>query len=162
MSLNKVQLIGNLGQDPEVRTSQGGQLIANLSVATSETWRDKTTGEKKERTEWHRVVVFNESAAKFAQQYLKKGNRVYVEGQAQTRKWQDKDGRDQYTTEIVITAFRGDLQSLERPTSNRPPAADSPSDYGRETTRDSRDHDARQMDSMRGSPGRDMDDDIPF
>ena len=113
-SVNKVILIGNLGKDPEVRRMQDGRPVVNLSVATSDTWRDKATGERKERTEWHRVVVFNENAAKFAEQYLKKGAKVYIEGALQTRKWQDQSGQDKYTTEVVIQAFNGQLTSLDR------------------------------------------------
>jgi single-strand DNA-binding protein len=104
-ALNKVQLIGNLGRDPEIRRTQDGRPIANMSVATGESWTDKTTGEKRERTEWHRVVIFNENLAKIAEQYLKKGARVYLEGALQTRKWQDRDGADKYTTEVVLQGF---------------------------------------------------------
>jgi single-strand DNA-binding protein len=111
-SLNKVQLIGSLGRDPEVRHSQDGKPIVNLSVATSETWRDKSSGERKEKTEWHRVVIFNEGLAKVAEQYLKKGSSVYLEGQLQTRKWTDKDGVEKFSTEIVLQNFRGELVML--------------------------------------------------
>src|SRR5260221_5568716 len=99
-SVNKVILVGNLGKDPEIRRTQDGRPIANLSVATSENWRDKATGERKEKTEWHRVVIFNEGLCKIAEQYLKKGAKVYLEGSLQTRKWQDKDGHDKYSTEV--------------------------------------------------------------
>ena len=101
-SVNKVILIGNLGKDPEIRRTQDGRPIANLSVATSESWRDKATGERKEKTEWHRVVIFNEGLCRIAEQYLKKGAKVYLEGQLQTRKWTDKDGVDKYSTEVVL------------------------------------------------------------
>jgi single-strand DNA-binding protein len=111
-SVNKVILVGNLGKDPEVRRTQEGSPIVNFTLATSENWRDKATGEKKEKTEWHRIVVFNENSAKFAEQYLKKGAKVYVEGQLQTRKWQDQSGADKYTTEVVIGRFNGALVSL--------------------------------------------------
>ena len=111
-SLNKVMLIGNLGKDPEVRHTQDGKAIVNLSVATAETWRDKATGEKKEKTEWHRVVIFNEGLAKIAEAYLKKGSTVYLEGQLQTRKWTDKDGVEKYSTEIVLQNFRGEMVLL--------------------------------------------------
>jgi single-strand DNA-binding protein len=111
-SVNKVILVGNLGKDPEVRRTQEGSPIVHMSVATSENWRDKSTGERKEKTEWHRVVVFNENSAKFAEQYLKKGAKVYVEGQLQTRKWQDQSGADKYTTEVVVGRFNGALVSL--------------------------------------------------
>lgn len=104
-SVNKVILVGNLGRDPEVRHTQDGKPIVNLSIATSETWRDRNTGERKERTEWHRVVIFNEGLAKVAEQYLKKGSTVYIEGQLQTRKYTDKDGVEKYSTEVVLQGF---------------------------------------------------------
>jgi len=112
-SVNKVILIGNLGRDPEVRQTQDGSPVVNLSVATSETWRDKASGERRERTEWHRVVIFNERLAEVAQKYLKKGSKVYVEGQLQTRKWTDQSGQDKYTTEVVLSRFRGELTMLD-------------------------------------------------
>lgn len=112
-SVNKVILIGNLGSDPEIRRTQDGRPIANLSLATAESWRDKATGERKEKTEWHRVVVFNEGLCKIAEQYLKKGSKVYVEGQLQTRKWQDKDGKDKYSTEVVLQNFGATLTMLD-------------------------------------------------
>ena len=112
-SVNKVILVGNLGKDPEIRRTQDGRPIANLSVATSESWRDKATGERKEKTEWHRVVIFNEGLCKVAEQYLKKGAKVYLEGQLQTRKWTDKDGVEKYSTEIVLSRFRGELVLLD-------------------------------------------------
>jgi len=112
-SVNKVILVGNIGRDPEVRSTQEGGKIVNLSIATSETWRDKASGERKERTEWHRVVIFNENLAKVAEAYCKKGSKVYVEGQLQTRKWQDQSGADKYSTEIVLSRFRGELQLLD-------------------------------------------------
>jgi single-strand DNA-binding protein len=111
-SVNKVILIGNLGRDPEVRTFQNGGKVVNLRIATSENWRDKASGEKKERTEWHSVAIFNENLAKIAEQYLKKGSTVYIEGQLETRKWQDQSGADRYTTEIVLRQFRGELTLL--------------------------------------------------
>jgi single-strand DNA-binding protein len=112
-SVNKVILIGNLGTDPEVRHTQDGRPICNLSIATSDSWRDKQSGERKERTEWHRVVIYNESLCKVAQQYLKKGSKVYLEGQLQTRKWQDNSGQDRFTTEIVLQNFSGQLTMLD-------------------------------------------------
>ena len=112
-SVNKVILVGNLGADPEIRRTQDGRPIANLRIATSETWRDKNSGERKEKTEWHNVVIFNDNLAKVAEQYLKKGMKVYVEGQLQTRKWQDQTGNDRYTTEVVLQKFRGELQMLD-------------------------------------------------
>jgi single-strand DNA-binding protein len=112
-SVNKVILVGNLGKDPEVRRLGNGDPVVNLSVATSETWRDKTSGERKEKTEWHRVVIFNQNIAKTAEQYLRKGSKVYLEGQIQTRKWTDQAGVEKYSTEIVIQNFRGELVMLD-------------------------------------------------
>ena len=112
-SVNKVILVGNLGADPEVRRTQDGRPIVNLRIATSDTWRDKATGERKEKTEWHRVVIFSEGLAKVAEQYLKKGAKVYIEGALQTRKWQDKDGQDRYSTEIVLQGFNSTLTMLD-------------------------------------------------
>ncbi len=112
-SVNKVILVGNLGADPEVRRLNSGDMVVNLRIATSETWRDKNSGERKEKTEWHNVVIFNDQLAKVAEQYLKKGMKVYVEGQLQTRKWQDQTGNDRYTTEVVLQKFRGELQMLD-------------------------------------------------
>jgi single-strand DNA-binding protein len=112
-SVNKVILVGNLGRDPEVRRMTSGEPIVNLSVATSESWRDKASGERKEKTEWHRVVIFNENLAKVAEQYLKKGSKVYLEGQLTTRKWTDKDGAEKYSTEVVLNRFRGELVLLD-------------------------------------------------
>ena len=112
-SVNKVILIGNLGKDPEVRRMTSGEPIVNLSIATSENWRDKASGERKEKTEWHRVVIFNKNLAEVAEKYLKKGSKVYVEGQLQTRKWTDKDGAEKYSTEVVLQNFRGELTMLD-------------------------------------------------
>lgn len=112
-SLNKVTLIGNLGRDPEVRRLNSGEPVVNLRIATAETWKDKGSGERRERTEWHSVVIFNENLAKIAEQYLKKGAKVYLEGQLQTRKWQDQGGQERYTTEIVLQRYRGELTMLD-------------------------------------------------
>jgi single-strand DNA-binding protein len=112
-SVNKVILVGNLGADPEVRHTQDGRPIVNLRVATSESWRDKTSGERREKTEWHRVVIFSEGLAKIAEQYLKKGSKVYLEGQLQTRKWQDQSGQDRYSTEVVLQGFNSQLTMLD-------------------------------------------------
>src|SRR5438874_2043001 len=112
--LNKVILLGNLGRDPEVRRTNAGAPVVNLRIATSESWRDKNTGERQEKTEWHSVVIFNENIAKIAEQYLKKGSKVYVEGQLTTRKWQDQSGQDRYSTEIVLNRYRGELTLLDR------------------------------------------------
>jgi single-strand DNA-binding protein len=112
-SVNKVILVGNLGKDPEVRRLNSGEPVVNLSVATSENWRDKQSGERKEKTEWHRVVIFNENIAKVAEQYLKKGAKVYIEGQLQTRKWTDQAGAEKYSTEVVLQKYRGELTMLD-------------------------------------------------
>lgn len=111
-SVNKVILVGNLGADPEIRSLGSGDRVANLRIATSETWRDRTTGERKEKTEWHRVVIFNDNLVKVAEQYLKKGSTVYIEGAIQTRKWTDQSGQEKYSTEIVLQKFRGELTML--------------------------------------------------
>ncbi|MGB7205503.1 MAG: single-stranded DNA-binding protein, partial [Anderseniella sp.] len=112
-SLNKVMLIGNLGADPEIRRTQDGRPIANIRIATTETWRDRNSGERKEKTEWHTVVIFSEGLCKVVEQYVKKGSKVYIEGQLQTRKWQDKDGNDRYSTEVVIQNYGGTLVMLD-------------------------------------------------
>ncbi len=112
-SVNKVILVGNLGRDPEVRFMQDGTKVANLSVATSESWRDKQTGERREKTEWHRVVIWNQNLAEVAEKYLRKGSKIYLEGQLQTRKWQDQSGQDRYSTEVVLSRFRGELTMLD-------------------------------------------------
>jgi single-strand DNA-binding protein len=114
-SLNKVQLIGNLGADPESRTMQSGGLVVTLSVATNESWRDQASGERRTRTEWHRVVIFNEGLGKVVEQYLTKGGKIYVEGMLRTRKWQDAEGRDRYGTEIHLTPYNGTLTFLDAP-----------------------------------------------
>ncbi len=160
--VNKVILVGNLGKDPEVRRLNSGDPVVSFSLATSETWRDKSSGERKERTEWHNIVIFNENLGKIAEQYLKKGSKVYVEGQLQTRKWQDKDGQDRYTTEIVLTRFRGELTLLD----SRGGGADRDSfpdeggsrSFNRATTGGS---DRRPAISGGGGAGP-IDDDIPF
>jgi single-strand DNA-binding protein len=112
-SVNKVILVGNLGADPEIRRLNSGDPVVNLRVATTETWRDRNSGDRQERTEWHRVVIFNDNLAKVAEQYLKKGMKVYIEGQLQTRKWQDQSGQERYSTEVVLQKFRGELQMLD-------------------------------------------------
>ena len=112
-SVNKVILVGNLGRDPEIRSTQAGTRIANLSLATSESWRDKNSGERKERTEWHRVVIFNENLIQVAERFLKKGSKVYLEGQIETRKWTDQSGQEKYSTEVVLRPFRGELTMLD-------------------------------------------------
>lgn len=112
-SVNKVILVGNLGRDPEIRSTQDGTKVANLSVATSENWRDKSSGERREKTEWHRVVIFNERLVDVAERFLKKGSKIYLEGQLQTRKWTDQSGAEKYTTEVVLQRFRGELTMLD-------------------------------------------------
>ena len=112
-SLNKVLLIGNLGSDPEVRSMTSGDEVASFSIATSESWKDKATGERKDRTQWHKVVIFNSALVNVARNYLRKGSKVYIEGQLETRKWADKEGRDQYTTEVVLRPYRGELTMLD-------------------------------------------------
>lgn len=162
-SVNKVILVGNLGRDPEIRRSAAGEPVANLRIATSETWRDKQSGERKERTEWHSVVIFNEALAKVAEQYLKKGSKVYLEGQLQTRKWTDQQGVEKYTTEVVLQRFRGELTLLDK--TERP--APSQDDYGTTRTREGGSQNygaAKDGDSFgRSQSGSShLDDDIPF
>ncbi|BCH25138.1 single-stranded DNA-binding protein [Mesorhizobium sp. L-8-10] len=165
-SVNKVILVGNLGADPEIRRLNSGDPVVNLRIATSETWRDKVSGERKEKTEWHSVVIFNDNLAKVAEQFLKKGMKVYVEGQLQTRKWQDQNGQDRYTTEVVLQKFRGELQMLDA----RGQGGEGQGSYG---------GGGRGSDHQRGSDfgqsgpndgfgrggggsSRDLDDEIPF
>jgi single-strand DNA-binding protein len=148
-SVNKVILVGNLGKDPEIRRTQDGKPIANLSVATAESWRDKNSGERKEKTEWHRVVIFSEGLCKVAEQYLKKGSKVYLEGQLQTRKWHDKDGQEKYSTEIVLQGFNSSLVMLD---GRGQKSSDEPSEPKPA---------AQRKPAMAGSRG-DMDDEIPF
>jgi single-strand DNA-binding protein len=157
-SVNKVILIGNLGKDPEVRRMQDGRPVVNLSVATSDSWRDKATGERRERTEWHRVVIFNENLCRIAEQYLKKGSKVYLEGSLQTRKWQDQQGQDKYTTEVVLQGFSGQLTMLDRAgSSSSSEVAESGSDFGSPGP-------TRERAPALAAAGRreDMDDEIPF
>ncbi|MGL6044685.1 MAG: single-stranded DNA-binding protein [Sandaracinobacteroides sp.] len=157
-SVNKVILIGNLGKDPEVKSFANGGRIANFSIATSESWKDKATGERKDRTEWHNIKIDNDNLIRVVEQYLRKGSKVYVEGQLQTRKWQDRDGNDRYTTEIVVGRFNGQLELLDRREGGgggggddyaapaRAPSGGAGSGYG--------DKPASNFD--------DMDDDVPF
>src|SRR3954469_10123298 len=154
-SVNKVILIGNLGKDPEIRRTQDGRPIANLSVATSESWRDKTSGERKEKTEWHRVVIFNEGLCKIVEQYLKKGSKVYLEGALQTRKWQDKDGHDKYSTEVVLQGFNSQLTMLDTRGSGGT-AADNSDQFGASGPAVSRE----RKPAMAGGGRDDMDDEI--
>lgn len=131
-SVNKVTLLGYLGRDPEVRRLNSGAPVASFTLATSESWRDKQTGERRENTEWHHIVIFNEKLAKVAEQYLKKGSRVYLEGQLKTRKWQDQGGQDRYTTEVVLTGFSGWLVLLDGAKGEREPRRDHAPSYAEE------------------------------
>jgi single-strand DNA-binding protein len=154
-SVNKVILVGNLGADPEVRHTQDGRPIVNLRVATSDSWRDKQTGERREKTEWHRVVIFNEGLCRIAEQYLKKGSKVYLEGQLQTRKWQDQSGQDRYSTEVVLQGFNAQLTMLDsRPGGSGEERPSGGSDFGRSS-------------ALGGKGGgasfdKELDDEIPF
>jgi single-strand DNA-binding protein len=169
-SVNKVILVGNLGADPEIRRTQDGRPIVNLRVATTDTWRDKGSGERKERTEWHRVVIFSEGLAKVAEQYLKKGARVYLEGSLQTRKWQDQGGQDRYSTEVVLQNFNSQMVLLDRAGGGGGGGGggypdDNGSDFGQSSGSSGgggRSAPARQP-AMAGAGRRDdMDDEIPF
>jgi single-strand DNA-binding protein len=167
-SVNKVILVGNLGKDPEVRRLGSGEPVVNLSLATSESWKDKATGERKEKTEWHRVVIFNENLARVAEQYLKKGSKVYVEGQLQTRKWQDQSGQEKYSTEVVLQRFRGELTLLDgrgggaSESDGETGQVSRGGDFGRSSPMEKRPAMAGSGGS--GGSGRynDLDDDIPF
>jgi single-strand DNA-binding protein len=162
-SVNKVILVGNLGKDPEIRRTQDGRPIANLSVATSESWRDKATGERKEKTEWHRVVIFNEGLCKVAEQYLKKGAKVYIEGQLQTRKWTDQAGVEKYSTEVVLQGFNSNLTMLDGRSSGGGSFGSDDAgggDFGSSSPSSAA---PRRVAAAGGGGGRsDMDDDIPF
>jgi single-strand DNA-binding protein len=160
-SVNKVILVGNLGADPEIRRTQDGKPIAHLRVATSETWRDKATGERKEKTEWHRVVIFNEGLSKIAEQYLKKGAKVYLEGALQTRKWTDQSGQEKYSTEVVLQGFNSALTMLDRAGGGGGGDFDSSSssDFGASGPSPAR---KPAMAGAGGGGGRDLDDEIPF
>ena len=162
-SVNKVILVGNLGADPDVRSTKDGRPVVNLSVATSENWRDKNSGERREKTEWHRVVIFSEGLCRIAEQYLKKGSKVYLEGQLQTRKWTDQQGAEKYTTEVVLQRYRGELTLL----GGRGDSSIADGGIGG----DSNSYTSQSADSVRSSGGNtpppirdssDLDDDIPF
>ena len=153
-SVNKVTLLGHLGRDPEVRTFQNGGKVCNLRIATSENWKDRNTGERRERTEWHSVAIFSEPLAKIAEQYLRKGSKVYIEGQLETRKWQDQSGQDRYTTEIVLRPFRGELTLLDGPGEGGKAGGGSVDSGGYAS-----DHDGS---SGGGSRDNEIDDKIPF
>jgi single-strand DNA-binding protein len=162
-SVNKVILVGNLGKDPEIRRTQDGRPIANLSIATSETWRDKNSGERKEKTEWHRVVIFNEGLCKVAEQYLKKGAKVYIEGALQTRKWTDQSGVEKYSTEVVLQGFNSTLTMLDGRSGGGGGSFgsdDSGSDFSSGGASSSAPR--RAVAAGAGARNSDMDDDIPF
>jgi single-strand DNA-binding protein len=160
-SLNKVMLIGNLGADPEIRRLPSGGSVANMRIATSESWRDKNTGERKEKTEWHNVVVFNDNLVRVIEQYVKKGAKIYVEGQLQTRKYQDKSGQDRYSTEVVLQGFSGNLTLLdgrgEGGGGREMGESRGGSDFGRSSPME-----RRPAPSSGGARHSDLDDDIPF
>jgi single-strand DNA-binding protein len=158
-SVNKVILIGNLGADPEVRHTQDGRPIVNLRMATSESWRDKSSGERRERTEWHRVVIFSEGLARIAEQYLKKGSKIYVEGQLQTRKWQDQSGQDRYSTEVVLQGFNSQLTMLDSRASSGEGRESGGGDFGRSGPLGGG---GSGGDSGGGSFDKELDDEIPF
>lgn len=162
-SVNKVILVGNLGRDPEIRTMQSGGRVANLSVATSETWRDKASGERKERTEWHRVVVFNDNLVKVCESYLRKGSKVYIEGQLETRKWQDQSGQDKYSTEVVLRPFRGEITMLDTRGGGGGDFGGDPGGYGGDGGGSSGGSSGGSGGGRGPAPSRgDLDDDIPF
>ena len=152
-SVNKVILIGNLGADPEVRNFQNGGKVCNLRIATSETWKDKNSGEKREKTEWHTVAIFNEGLVRIAEQYLKKGSKVYIEGQLETRKWQDQSGADKYSTEVVLQGFNGRLTMLDGPIGNS---------GGGNSQQSGGNYDAPDQGSGNPNSNRDLGDEIPF
>lgn len=158
-SVNKVILIGNLGADPEIRRTNDGRPIANLRVATSESWRDKNSGERRERTEWHRVVIFNEGLCKIAEQYLKKGSKVYLEGQIQTRKWEDQSGQERYSTEVVLQGFNSQLTMLDTRAGGGESDGDRSGNFGRSSPMEGGSPSGR---SGGGSLAEELDDEIPF
>ena len=165
-SVNKVILLGNLGRDPDVRASQDGNKIVNLSIATSERWKDRNSGEQREKTEWHRVVIFNENLARIAEQYLRKGSNVYVEGQLQTRKWTDQQGIEKYTTEVVISRFKGELTLLgNRGDSQQISSNDSLQSGPFQSLQEDTEANSISMQTSKDAqlpPMNDLDDDIPF
>jgi single-strand DNA-binding protein len=170
-SVNKVIIVGNLGRDPEVRTFQNGGKVCNLRIATSETWKDRNTGERKERTEWHSVAIFSEPLARIAEQYLKKGSKVYIEGQLETRKWQDQSGQDRYTTEVVLRPYRGELTLLDGRDGgggggygggSSSGGADYGGDYGGGYGGDYGGGSSGGGGGPARAPARDIDDEIPF
>jgi single-strand DNA-binding protein len=166
-SVNKVILIGNLGRDPEIRNLQDGSRVANLSVATSENWRDKASGERRERTEWHRVVIFNDRLVDVVERFLKKGSKIYVEGQLQTRKWTDQSGAEKYTTEVVLQRFRGELTMLDGRAGGGAGAGEDEGSYGGSGSYGGGGGGGfggggGGREPARGGGGGDLDDEIPF
>src|SRR5689334_17056578 len=165
-SVNKVILIGNLGKDPEIRRTQDGRPIANLRVATTESWRDKSSGERREKTEWHRVVIFNEGLCKVAEQYLKKGAKVYIEGQLQTRKWQDQQGQERFSTEVVLQGFNSQLTMLDGRGGGAGMHENGQADYGSDSGFGGGGEPARRPAAAKSGGGKSfdkqLDDEIPF
>ena len=173
-SVNKVILVGNLGRDPEVRTFQNGGKVCNLRIATSENWKDRNTGERRERTEWHSVAIFSEPLARIAEQYLRKGSKVYIEGQLETRKWQDQSGQDRYSTEVVLRPYRGELTLLDGRSDGGSGGGGGGSFGGGGDSYGGGGYDDRGYDDRGGggsagggsgpsrAPSRDLDDEIPF
>lgn len=165
-SVNKVIIVGNLGRDPEVRSFQNGGKVCNLRIATSETWKDRNTGERKERTEWHSVAIFNENLARLAEQYLRKGSKVYIEGKLETRKWQDQSGQDRYSTEVVLRPYAGELTFLDSRDGGGGDGNFGGGGGGGQTGYDDRGGDSYGGSSGGGAPSpapsRDLDDEIPF
>ena len=161
-SVNKVMLIGNLGKDPEIRSTQDGKEIAHSTLATSDSWRDKNTGERREKTEWHRVVIFNDGLVSIAKKYLHKGSKVFVEGSLQTRKWTDQSGQEKYTTEVVVQGFGGALTMLD----TRNNSGEGSSEYGQSggnaSYSNNNSHSAAPVASKVKEPAHALDDDIPF
>lgn len=161
-SVNKVILVGNLGKDPEVRAFQNGGRVANFSIATSENWKDKITGERKEKTEWHNISIQNEKLVEIAEKYLRKGSKVYVEGQLETRKWTDKEGRDRYTTEVVLRAFRGELTMLDSKNSGSGGGSDFANDESSPSVGMASSSGSGRRVASGGGGAAELDDEIPF
>lgn len=165
-SVNKVILVGNLGRDPEVRSFQNGGKVCNLRIATSENWKDRNTGERRERTEWHSVAIFSEPLARIAEQYLRKGSKVYIEGQLETRKWQDQNGQDRYSTEVVLRPYRGELTLLDGRGDNQ--GGGQGGGYGGDQGGYGGGYDqgggygGGNQNQQQSAPSRDLDDEIPF
>lgn len=161
-SVNKVILVGNLGKDPEIRTTQDGQKIVNLTLATSETWNDRQSGERKERTEWHRVVIFNDRIGDVAERFLRKGSKIYVEGALQTRKWTDQQGQERYSTEVVISRFKGELTMLDTRGGGEGGSASESAGYRERAPARAAAGASRGGPSWDAPKGGDLDDEIPF